>query len=1156
MDFSADSETLPNYTTVEGLVLEEGLSLPNTHCKTQSEGTILLHLLECKTHLLEVVEELHIRRDAETRFEDQLSKLVLDKQELEWEKESLQQQIETMTNQHKESLTNLKKQFQAKIRNTEEEKGKYQVIADLKDKEINNLKEELKSLQLLKYNLEKKSSELEQKLTLQSRSKESHLNQLGEVDKRFTALSRQCAMVKQAHEKLEQNVNEAIRINKKLSTANTKQEETIVSLMEELEDVSKKLIKAKVTTVRHDKTHTPTGKEENIQQLHQKLDMESEMNKRLREENYALRAEKKEVMKSLQHAQQLLLSQTQTVSRVELELQTQREQYQTLKQEHEVKLEKGKEEEDKVAQLMESYAASKTSWDRENIVFLDRIKIEQQDLQAVKEAYDELHQKHTELSSQAKVQGLQIREVEMRDSSQSLSVSTQFFPTLEEEVRAGEPLNEPTSSSELSSFGSQLASSQAKNGLNSLDCLEDTDIVTKLVVTGATGGQGPLNNDQQYQFQQPLKPTTLFTSPVVSNHLCSLGSHFGTDNSTNSLEKVRENMLNGNMKDSGSNGPKRRLMKETTDKTDRQGENKGSAEDGGDTRNHETETKDRAQGEGIDGLEERGKIALHTSETPETQILAQSSADITIEKSNTRQVIDFMDTEPPPAVSDPSDFSQNLSPKVIENDAHFCHENKRCEIGKEEQLLHTLNSDDGQSISQGLNPVIQEVQTLFYTDVQTENTEPLNKLPCQIDQVSEKNTELFHKSTADFLTKLPNVSMSCSSQTNAVPLATPEEGIVSIQVLETNTAQTSPSFLPDITVIGDQMDEMCDTRGSKECLLLKSLVESQSLPPHWKFSEQKTGQGKSLLTDDHDGNFSAYNKGEDQSNVHSQVKYSETVHDPVEKCNLKYACLDLTMDTVDIESEVKSGSCQDHIIEQIGDEQTNKSKVDLRLHSNECAAGGHSDCSEQNPAKQMLLDNTESFLPSKKRYKSSFDWSSGQRKTASSRTQSDVLILPQFIEGTEQNTSWSGKNHKHPPSTKPMFLKSKHNKVPLVISRASVLLNASSVSGTPASLRRPQQKEWEAVEETFRETIAADMESKASGSTSSSKVSSRPWQATSGCSGAYTSAAGHISESDWEPSCSQESEDQQSSLRAQISKIEQFLNAERLRLPKRQRTDN
>lgn len=48
----------------------------------------------------------------------------------------------------------------------------------------------------------------EQKLVLQSRSKDSHLNQLGEVEKRFSALSRQCAMVKQAHEKLEQNGNE------------------------------------------------------------------------------------------------------------------------------------------------------------------------------------------------------------------------------------------------------------------------------------------------------------------------------------------------------------------------------------------------------------------------------------------------------------------------------------------------------------------------------------------------------------------------------------------------------------------------------------------------------------------------------------------------------------------------------------------------------------------------------------------------------------------------------------------------------------------------------------------------------------------------------------------------------------------------------------
>lgn len=58
------------------------------------------------------------------------------------------------------------------------------------------------------------------------------------------------------------------------------------------------------------------------------------------------------------------------------------------------------------------------------------------------------------------------------------------------------------------------------------------------------------------------------------------------------------------------------------------------------------------------------------------------------------------------------------------------------------------------------------------------------------------------------------------------------------------------------------------------------------------------------------------------------------------------------------------------------------------------------------------------------------------------------------------------------------------------------------------------------------------------------------------CSRDPNSAEGPESESDRESLCSQEREDQQSSFRAQISKIEQFLNTEKLRLPKRRRTDD
>lgn len=42
---------------------------------------------------------------------------------------------------------------------------------------------------------------------------------------------------------------------------------------QELEEVGNKLIKAKMLAVRHDKSQSPTGREQHIQQLHQKLNM-------------------------------------------------------------------------------------------------------------------------------------------------------------------------------------------------------------------------------------------------------------------------------------------------------------------------------------------------------------------------------------------------------------------------------------------------------------------------------------------------------------------------------------------------------------------------------------------------------------------------------------------------------------------------------------------------------------------------------------------------------------------------------------------------------------------------------------------------------------------------------------------------------------------
>ncbi|XP_046706550.1 uncharacterized protein LOC124386625 isoform X3 [Silurus meridionalis] len=363
-------------------------------------GIISVQLLEFKTSLLEAVEELHIYRDAETRHEAQICKLVLEKQELEWQKESLQNQINKMTNEHSESLAAVKKQFQAQIRVVEGEKGKHQLCAELKDKEITSLKEELKLLQLFKYSLEKKLSELEQKVQLQTQVKDSHLNQLGEVEKRFRMVSKQFAVVRQGHEKLEQNVEEGMRINKKLVSINKKQESKIAVLKKEAERLNSELVKCKVVSVSRsgEEGCSYLLKDQQLQELQQRLTVEIELNKRLQNEMAAERAEKQELMNSLQHAQWLLQTQTQAVSRLEQQLLIHTEEYQVLKREHEMVRERSKKKEDRLVHLINDYKHSKITLEKEKQAMHGKVQANQEELKAVKKAYDHLHEKHQRLS--------------------------------------------------------------------------------------------------------------------------------------------------------------------------------------------------------------------------------------------------------------------------------------------------------------------------------------------------------------------------------------------------------------------------------------------------------------------------------------------------------------------------------------------------------------------------------------------------------------------------------------------------------------------------------------------------------------------------------------------------------------------------------------
>uniref|UniRef100_A0A8B9EAX6 Coiled-coil domain-containing protein 73 n=1 Tax=Anser cygnoides TaxID=8845 RepID=A0A8B9EAX6_ANSCY len=148
----------------QALRMDEGFK-PQTldsNLQSPSETLLSIRLLDFKTSLLEAIEELRIRRETEINYEDQISKIVVEKQELEWQKETLQHQTDMLQQQNKEAMAAFKKQLQARMFAMEEEKGKYQLAVETKEKEIDGLKETLKALQISKYTLQKKLNEMEE----------------------------------------------------------------------------------------------------------------------------------------------------------------------------------------------------------------------------------------------------------------------------------------------------------------------------------------------------------------------------------------------------------------------------------------------------------------------------------------------------------------------------------------------------------------------------------------------------------------------------------------------------------------------------------------------------------------------------------------------------------------------------------------------------------------------------------------------------------------------------------------------------------------------------------------------------------------------------------------------------------------------------------
>ncbi|XP_039089326.1 coiled-coil domain-containing protein 73 isoform X2 [Hyaena hyaena] len=347
-------------------------SSPIFALQSPSETMFSVQLLDFKTSLLEALEELRMRREAETQYEEQIGKIIVETQELKWQKETLQNQKETLAKQHKEAMAAFKKQ------------GKYQLATEIKEKEIEGLKETLKALQVSKYSLQKKVSEMEQKVQLHLLAKEDHQRQLNEIEKYYATITGQFGLVKENHEKLEQNVQEAIQLNKRLSALNKKQESEICSLKKELKKVTSDLIKSKVACqqeIGEENIHL-TIKEQKFQELQERLNMD--------------------IITSFQHMQQLLQHQTEVSTELEAELKALKENNQTLERDNELQREKVKENEEKFLNLQNEHEKALGTWKKHVEELTEEINEIKNELSSLKETHIKLQEHCNDLRDQKK----------------------------------------------------------------------------------------------------------------------------------------------------------------------------------------------------------------------------------------------------------------------------------------------------------------------------------------------------------------------------------------------------------------------------------------------------------------------------------------------------------------------------------------------------------------------------------------------------------------------------------------------------------------------------------------------------------------------------------------------------------------------------------
>ncbi|XP_033108583.1 uncharacterized protein LOC117110098 isoform X2 [Anneissia japonica] len=145
-----------------------------------------------QTKIFEAIEELKIRRDAEKK-----SNLI-------------------ETEEHNMQMGEIKKKFNDNLISIKEDKEKHVLLTETAEKEVLKLRDEIRSMLLNKYSLEKRVQELERAIDFQDSSRTSHHSQLADLELKCKQINSQRAAIQELFNQFKQNVESASEFNRKL----------------------------------------------------------------------------------------------------------------------------------------------------------------------------------------------------------------------------------------------------------------------------------------------------------------------------------------------------------------------------------------------------------------------------------------------------------------------------------------------------------------------------------------------------------------------------------------------------------------------------------------------------------------------------------------------------------------------------------------------------------------------------------------------------------------------------------------------------------------------------------------------------------------------------------------------------------------------------